>query len=295
MDSRFPRVELRGVRDMTSMQIPCFRPFLLAGGLLLVHPALHAQYASQVLQYVPGTGGASGFNNPGAALGEPSRVTPGQFGGPVDPFSPAYLDSQLLSLGAGGSLTLQFDQPIANNPAHPQGLDFLIFGGTGFIITNAFDENFQIIGTPATDGTLFGAQSGDSRVSVSVDGVEFFTLNPALAPAVERLFPTDGSGDFTRAVDPTLDLSEFAGLTLDGVRTQYAGSGGGSGFDIAWAQDGNGMPVTLDAIRYVRIDILSGKAEIDAVSAVGSVPEPGSWLLLLGGAGLVLVARRTRR
>jgi hypothetical protein len=277
------------------MQTPCFRPLLLSGGLLLVSSPLHAQYASQVLQYVPGTGGAPGYNTPSAALGEPSRVTPGPFGGPVDPFSPAYLDSQLVSLGAGGSLTLRFDQPIANDPFNPHGLDFLIFGGSGFIITNAFDENFQFIGTPATDGSLFGAQSGDSRVLVSADGLEFFTLNPALAPAVERLFPTDGSGDFTRAVDPTLDLSDFAGLTLDGIRTLYAGSGGGAGFDIAWAQDSNGLPVTLDAIRYVRIDILSGKAEIDAVGAVGAVPEPSSWLLLLGGTALVLRARRLRR
>ena len=277
------------------MQTVCFRPLLLAGGLLLVQPSLQAQYASQVVQYVPGTGGAPGFSNPAAALGEPSRVTPGQFGGPVDPFSPAYLDSQLLSLGAGSSLTLQFDQAIANDPAHAHGLDFLIFGGAGFIITNAFDENFQFIGTPATDGSLFGAQSGDSRVSVSADGVQFFTLNPALAPAVERLFPTDGSGDFTRPVDPSLDLSDFAGLTLEGVRTRYGGSGGGAGFDIAWAQDANGLPVTLDAIRYVRIDVLAGKAEIDAVGAVGAVPEPRSWLLLLGGAAFVLRARRLRR
>lgn len=44
-------------------------------------------HAAQILGYSPGTGAANGYQNPDSALGEPSRLTPGEFGGPVDPFS----------------------------------------------------------------------------------------------------------------------------------------------------------------------------------------------------------------
>lgn len=273
------------------MQTCRYRSLALLGGVFLVAQTLQAQYASEIIQYTPGTGAAPGFNDPASALGEPSRITPGQFGGPVDPFSPAYLNSQLVSLGAGGSLTVRFSQPVLNNPAHPAGLDFQIFGGAGFIITNAFDENFNFIGTPATDGSLFGAQTGETRVSVSADGTTFFTLNPALAPAIEALFPTDGSGDFTRAIDPTLTYASFAGLTLEGIRALYAGSAGGTAYDLAWAQDLNGQPVNLSSVQYLRVEVLTGKAELDGFSLI-SVPEPPVWALL--GSGVLWLGRRLR-
>jgi len=255
---------------------------------------LHAApFADSVAQYLAGTGVTSAYMNPASALGEPSRVTPGLFGGPVDPFNTPYLGSQLVSVGEGGSLTVQFSAPIANDPSHPYGLDFLVFGNAGFMVTNEMDTNFNFIGTPATDGSLFGQNIGTTRVSVSQDGVAFYPLNPALAPLVDGLFPTDGSGDFQRAVNPALTSASFAGLTLDGLRALYGGSGGGAGFDIGWAQDVNGQSVTLDGISFVRVEVLTGKSEIDGFVAV---PEPGPWALLGIGAGLGwLVRRRSRR
>src|SRR5439155_20219030 len=98
----------------------------------------HAQYADSVVSYFPGTGFSPGFTNPAAALGEPSRATPGTFGGPVDPFDPAYLPSQLVSIGAGGSLTVKFSKPVLNHPRNRFGIDFIVFGNSGVIITNAF-------------------------------------------------------------------------------------------------------------------------------------------------------------
>jgi hypothetical protein len=240
-------------------------------------------FASSVLNYNSGSGFAAGFTNASSALGEPSRITPGQFGGPVDPFSPPYLSEQLVSIGAGGRLTLQFDSQVLNNPANPFGIDFLIFGNSGFSITNG-----DFSGGGITDGSLFGANSGETRVSVSADGATFYELTPSLAPVVDSPFPTDGSGDFHKPVNPALTRDSFSGKNLSQIRQLYQGSGGGSGFDIGWARDSQGRPANLGSIQFVRVDVLSGVSEIDGMAMV--VPEPDTCALLLCGA-LVLFRR----
>lgn len=262
---------------------------LAVAGALFVPILGSAQFADTVVSYVSGTGFQPGYTTPASALGEPSRITPGTFGGPVDPFNSPYLASQLVSLGVGGSLIVQFNSPILNNGANPFGLDFNLFGNAGFVVTNAMDENWNYIGTPRTDGSLYGADATSTRVSVSADGVNFFTLNPTLTPIVDGLFPTDGSGDFGLPVNPALGVGSFVGQDLAGIRSLYNGSGGGRGFDIGWAQDSQGNGVSLASISFVRVDVLGGKAEIDGFAVV---PEPaGASLLLLG----LLAGWATRR
>jgi hypothetical protein len=271
------------------MQKKSFRVLALAG-LAFVPSVTSAQFADSVVSYTSGTGFQPGYNTPASALGEPSRITPGAFGGPVDPFNSAYLSTQLVSLGAGGSLTVQFNSPILNHPTNPFGLDFNIFGNAGFIVTNAMDENWNYIGTPRTAGSLFGADATSTRVSVSADGISFFTLSPALAPIVDGLFPSDGNGRFDLPVDPALNAGSFAGQDLLGIRSLYNGSGGGRGFDISWAQDSMGNSVLLGSISFVRVEVLGGNAEIDGFAVV---PEPASAsLLLLGSLGCWAVRRR---
>ena len=244
---------------------------------MLVSPLPGAPFAEAVMHYDPGIGSVASLNNPAAALGEPSRITSGQFGGPVDPFNPPFLGSQIVSLGAGGSLTVRFSEPILNRTENPFGLDFIVFGNAGFVITNDFDPGtFTFVGTPATDGSLFGANSGSTRVSVSEDGVQFFALDPARAPGVDQLFPTDGLGDFQRPVNPALSGASFAGATLEAIRALYGGAAGGAGFDLAWALNEQGQSAGLTRASYVRLDGLSDKAEIDGIVMV---PEPSVWLL----------------
>ncbi len=278
-------------QHMQKSFIPRFVPALVLAFGLSFKPFSVAQFASSVVSYNSGVGFQSGYTTSSSALGEPSRVTPGLFGGPVDPFNAAYLASQVVSIGTGGSLILQFGSPILNNPANAFGRDFNIFGNAGFVITNDLDIDWNFIGTPATDGSLYGSDAVSTRVSVSSDGVNFYTLNPALAPLVDSLFPTDGIGDFGFTLNPSLTASSFAGKTLATIRALYSGSAGGASYDISWAQDELGQSVTLASIEFVRVEVLSGNAEIDGLVAV---PEPTAISLALLGAGALIVARRKR-
>jgi len=262
----------------------------LAGGLITSTIA-HAQFASSVTAYAEGNGVDAGYNDPLTALGAPSiqTIDPNPiYGGtfPVDPLDAPYLSDQITGVGTGGSLTLQFNTPILNNPNNPFGVDFIIFGHAGFNITNG-DYN----GGGITDGSLYTGGTSDVQVSVSADGTMFYTLNPALTPQVDELFPTDGSGNPFLPVNPALTAADFAGQDLAGIRALYNDSAGGAGFSLAWAIDSNGQSVYLSSVDYVRLDVLDDgtPAYIDAISVV---PEPATWTLAITGAGLFLLRRR---
>jgi hypothetical protein len=230
-------------------------------------------FADTVVSYNPGLGAAPRYDLLAAAVGEPSHVNP--FGEDTDPFNPPYGTNQILSVGAGGWLVLGFRTPILNHPHNLYGLDFTIFGNTGFIITNDFDlTTFDWIGEPATDGSLFGQSTGQTHVSVSRDGVNFYELDPVLTPPLDNFPPTDGGGNFQQPLTPGLVAADFAGATLADIRTLYAGSAGGASVDISWARDATGCSVFLPEIRYVRIDVVAGRAEIDGIAVVSRDPGP---------------------
>jgi hypothetical protein len=266
---------------------------LPAASLLLASCSCSGAFADAVVHYQSGTGFGPGLTDPSAALGAPSSQTVDPdpiWGGtyPVDPFNPAYLGSQVVSLGTNGSLTVRFDTPIANDSSHPYGLDFIIYGNTGFI-----DINWPS-GLTDESGSLFGDNGGHTSISVSADGATFYRLNPLLAPTVDGLFPTDGQGAFGSPVNPALTGASLANCTLEQIRSLYAGSAGGTGYDLAWAQDQNGQSVQLNTVSFIRIDVLEGKVEIDALAAV---PEPASWVLgglAIGFMGLLRGRRRSK-
>ncbi len=233
---------------------------LALASLFILPIIVHAQFADSIAAYTPGDGVSASYTNASRALGAPTTFIGYQNS---DPFNSPYASSQLVSVGTGGSLTLQFSTPIVNDSANPFGLDFIIFGNSGFAITNG---NYS--GGGITDGSLYGANPGATRVSVSADGVNFYTLNPALAPTVDQYFPADSAGDFLRPINPALTAANFSGLDLTGIRSLYSGSGGGAGYNLAWAQDTNGNFVSLPIASYVRIQVLSGKSEVDAVAKV---------------------------
>jgi hypothetical protein len=260
------------------------RLFALALASFCVVSTLKAQYADSVVSYAAGSGVNPTFTDPTRALGAPTTFIGYQN---ADPFNPPFLNSDLVSVGAAGSLTVQFGTPISNDPTHAYGLDFIIFGNAGFIITNG-----DFSGGGITDGSLFANNTGTTRVSVSADNITYYTLNPTLARVVDGLFPTDAFGNFLLPVNPALSQNDFAGKDLAGIRSLYSGSGGGTGYDISWAQDGGGNSVFLPSISFVRMDVLSGKSEVDAFAMV---PEPGLCGFGLVGSGLWLLRLRRER
>lgn len=268
---------------------------LVAAATLATVAAAQSPGAQAVVGYDAGTTPTAGYTTPTAALGTPARVT--GHGSPyeavVSPFNPPWDTDQVVSIGEGGYLTLEFAQPITNDAAHPFGVDALLFGNAGF-----YDAAWPS-GTLTSPPILFGDDA--AQFAVSADGVNFVDLGPITA----GLFPTIGYSDagayattagsvptdFQRPVNPALTLSDFDGLTYAEVLALYDGSAGGTPLDIS----GSG----LESVRFVRIAVPDdGDAETALnfeIDALVAVPEPAGILLLLAAAVVCRrPARRTR-
>jgi hypothetical protein len=256
-------------------------------------PASATPYADRVISYSQGSTAASAYNNPNAALGEPSRVTPaGPTDAPVTPFNPPWPTSQLVSIGAGGSLTLELGVSAQDVAWNPYGIDLILFGNNGFKVNDYSVSESEW----TTDGTLFTFDlAGASKVWVSDNNQDYYELvvPSDLTAQVDSLFPTDASGDFLKPVNPSLTSADFAGKNLAGIQELYAGSAGGTGFDLAWARKADGSQAGIGSARFVRIEVSQGKIELDGIAAV---PEPATWALfglaLMGAAKLRSTAKR---
>lgn len=225
--------------------------------------AIDSPHATRIIDFLPGNGGVPGYDDPSAAIGEPTRTTGGSFlPEAVTLFQPPWLPSEVVSLGIGGSITLAFDHDVLDEPGNPYGIDLLVFG-------NAFCTD------PSYPAAICGGMySEGGRIEVSLDGVEWRTVPGVAADAA---YPTVGwldagpydttpgidPTDFTRPVDPSVaPVLTGAGHLL--ILDMYDGSGGGAGVDLA--------DVGLPAIRFIRIsnDGSNFTPEIDAVADVAA-------------------------
>jgi hypothetical protein len=224
-------------------------------------------YADQVIGYTPGTGINTSFENTSAALGAPfssATIT-----------SPPFSNTAIIGVGMGGFLTLGFNTPILNDAAgHAGGMDFTIFG----------NEFFTLSGS--TIGGLFNHTG--LTVWVSQDNITYYQL--AAPFGADDYYPTQGNGDPSLPVNPSLTLSSFMGQTTAQALSLYDGSAGGASYSISWAEDTNGQAVNLPSISYVQIQGTSGFGYVDSVSRVQDVPEPA--FAFLGSAGIGILAFR---
>ena len=262
-----------------------------------------AQYAAAVVSYDAGTTPASGYTNPSVALGEPERYTgEGVFPGIVSPFSPPFLNSEIVSVGEGGHITLKLSHFVM-----PQaGLEIGVFENAGLEMDFA---NFTAMDPISTFG------DDHAFVEVSANGINWKSLSPT---AIYFNRPSNGYtdlsdpfssvpgsalalADFQQPFDA--DLSEFAGLPYSDpsgpdVLEVLAGSGGGTWLDIS----STGLP-RVGYIRFSVADDFTGigqNFELDAVSiahgAVGSpVPEPATIVNVLVLFASTVLSRRRRR
>jgi hypothetical protein len=248
--------------------------FTGVGGLFAVvpegnKPYLATDFATSVIA-ANGTNGVPKFNT------EPARL----LGPPSAKATPSVPDNDgVYSFGWGGSVTLAFDRPIWNDPRHPGGYDFVVYGNALYVggdphITYQEPAYLEV----AVDSNNNGQPDPDEpfyllRGRPDSGTPPHFPLAPELFGIVDHrttpvwgyadVTPTDGAGDPLLPDDPLAD-----GLT--------AGSAGGDAFDLAWAVDQNGQPVALDHADFIRITHAlnatspfgTSSTEIDAVSLV---------------------------
>ena len=167
-------------------------------------------WADRVVEYNAGLNPAAGRTNPATALGEPTRFTgvAAGFPGAVTPFSPAFEADEIVSIGAGGSLSLAFDEPITDDADNPFGIDLLVFGNSFVFDDINFTDLARVL---SSDG---------GRIEVSADGVDWREI---IGVEADGLFPTLGYADtssyFSSAsfVRFSLPAGATGNIEIDGV------------------------------------------------------------------------------
>ena len=237
-------------------------------------------YATQLIAQNGAYGGSAIYNDPNAVLGEPTRVATNN-----DPQAGTgsyhvslvqaaqnhdLAGNNILttlsrtSNGSGGftygSITVKFDHPVVDDPANPYGIDLNVFGNA-YYVANGFVNDTTDMRAYSLIGSIFVEPV---VISVSPDNVNWYTYTNG--PFGDTPFPTQGyawSGtqydatgnngwttsqtDFTKPVNPTLaNVLENSFLSAADAMSTYAGSGGGTGIDLA--------PSGFASIQYVRVE-----------------------------------------
>lgn len=280
----------------------------IAGAIFALAPCAIAQdnFADNVVSY-SNLNASAPYSNPNAALGQPttldydgystyhrSMVNTAYNTAPGGSNLLAALDSTGL-----GTLTVSFNTPIVHDPSNWYGMDFIVFGDQGFIGGPGYaDDATEMANYFISDGTTYSTLP---TVSVSQDGVTFYTMPSPLTPNGNTLFPenpyawdsqthawSSDTLDFTKPVDPALTDTNFTGKSVADAIAMYGGSAGGTAFTLA------GTPFVNDpkGISYIRFTGAGGV--VDAVSRVSAAPEP-SPLLIVAAGGLAVACLFWRR
>jgi hypothetical protein len=266
-------------------------------------------FATAVVQ-VEGTLGSPPYDDPAALLGSPSRwfYDPWATGSGRAAMrrsslweAPFYKSSEtgsnvLVTLGPGSRVVVALGRPVTNHPAHPYGVDFVVLGNaffvTGVPMGDEVDPTSVWLGRalfeePMVVSVSPGYTGRPGEVETDPDTWPWYRYETG--PFADTAYPTLGflwdaaagrwseePTDFTRPVHPRLlEWLADGRRRASEVMSWYAGSGGGTGFDLA--ESG------FDVVRYLKIEGLDPDrawGEVDAVAAVRMANFGESWLLL---------------
>ena len=213
-----------------------------------------AQFVQSVPEYVEGdfrTFTGTRYPDTGAALGAPSPVVGAEqaFAGVLSPFNPHYETDELLGLGLGGRITLDFGSavPVTGGPQ------------VGIFTNAALVDTAFPTGSPGAVAETYAADEYGERtavVGVASDLSDFRSLgrfvfnaptnafanaaDPYQFPPPNPAVPADFSRPFTRP------LSDFNGKDFAGVLDVLGGSAGGTWVSVP-------LELGLNEIRYVRL------------------------------------------
>lgn len=279
--------------------------------------AAESPYGFRIVEYQADTMPqfAQGYTNFNAALGRPTMidfvdVVEDQPIGvtPVTPFIPANSKKSVVrlydlcdefdALVARGSITIEFDHPVVDDPNNPWGLDFIVFGNAFYTGTSSGEhltgtenpERVTVSDPPYGQEGLLNAEP--ALVEVSQDNVTWYAFldgpyADSFAPTMGFLYDPanadstlfEGNAWWGAPADPTYPVPPDAaaeigvGTTLAQIGTWYNGSAGGTAYDIGTLA----LPAThkgLKWFKYVRItnqapeDDSESSCEIDAVADV---------------------------
>lgn len=268
-------------------------PRLALTGLLLTVRIATARdpWAVEVVSYVQGADPFSGYTLSESALGRPTVETYEDFDSleptvTVAPVYPAWDAFEIVSIGEGGELVLRLGQPLTDDPAHPYGVDLLVFGNallSGGGLYDQFGNDPRSYTLPAAD--KIGVTMKPGVVSVSADGSIWYDFPDdrtvgGMLPTLGRIWLGENWGnptDPTIPPDPDLAPADLANMNLAELCRRYRGGSGGTGFDLAElpVPEGVGAPKEF---FYVKISVpddgdpnTARRTEIDAVTVVSPV------------------------
>jgi len=272
---------------------------LLTIGVVTQAPAASSPFAAAVVA-AQGPFGPSPYDDPASVLGMPSTNFYDPFGASsggtmqrrVKLVEAAYnLDATqtsklITTLQTGSYIVVRFDQPILRDPAHPYGIDLLVFGNALYTASGLVNDSTDMNTLMLAGGGLYEPM----KVSVSPG----YTGAPGQSPTnwqtwawyrydngpyADTAFPTHAYHwnrtnstwsndlmDFTKPVNPALgtllNSGDTVSLSAADAIDLYDGSGGGTGFDLA--ESG------FASIQYVKVEGLPGfdGGEVDAFSNV---------------------------
>jgi hypothetical protein len=254
----------------------------------------YAMYLEEPGNYIQGTGIGTDWitkgalNDPSVVAGPPTVDTTGDGYAegtgsasnvhvPVVAVYQAFREFEVVAIGTGGRLILEFDHDITNDPLNPCGVDFIVYGNARMEMDGT---SFWQNGNPnivTTNGNIY---NDPAAVSVSSDGLTWHTFSNGpyaddFAPTLGRIYdpqhpdpivpanqwwgePTDP----TYPLNPNLTAASFQGLSVAAMARKYGWSAGGTSFDIG--------QLGLSSFRYIKIERRAGERvpEIDAVVAV---------------------------